>query len=109
MFYADKRQQFLVDQGYSFQVIEQLPLQKKLNDPSFRNRFKLANKEEQNKLMAEIHKRDPNLEQKLIDNEFDSDLDVQEIEAEKKQEQHDKKRGLEYTGAQGEMVVDQFY
>lgn len=25
MYYADKRQQFLVDQGYYFEVIEELP------------------------------------------------------------------------------------
>ena len=28
MYYADKRQQFLIDQGYYFEVIQELPFQR---------------------------------------------------------------------------------
>jgi hypothetical protein len=42
MFYAEQRQQFLVDQGYFFQVIKQLPLSQPM---------RMSSKEAQNKLL----------------------------------------------------------
>ena len=33
MEYAHKRQQFLIDQGYSFQVIQEMPYSRALKDP----------------------------------------------------------------------------
>ena len=36
MEYAHKRQQFLIDQGYSFQVIQEMPYSKAIKDPTKR-------------------------------------------------------------------------
>ena len=61
MFYADKRQQFLVDQGYSFQVVHEMPYQKKLRDPIEREKlpFEFAKKKRQTTLLSDIsNKRD---------------------------------------------------
>jgi len=35
-YYADKRQQFLINQGYSYQVVSEMPYQKELNNPQKR-------------------------------------------------------------------------
>ena len=62
MYYADKRQQFLIDQGYSFQVVCEMPYQKELNNPQKREQlpFKFAKRQEQQKLLQDIsNKRDP--------------------------------------------------
>ena len=49
MYYADKRQQFLIDQGYSFQVVQEMPYSRILKDPNLRGTlpFKYAQKEQQ--------------------------------------------------------------
>ena len=39
MYYAEKRQQFLVDQGYSFQVINEMPYSRDLKDPVKRDKL----------------------------------------------------------------------
>lgn len=43
MYYADKRQQFLVDQGYYFEVIQQLPF---MNDPAEMAKLEFTNPRE---------------------------------------------------------------
>ena len=39
MYYADKRQQFLIDQGYSFQVVQEMPYSRELKDPIKREKL----------------------------------------------------------------------
>jgi hypothetical protein len=52
MHFAEKRQQFLVDQGYFFQVIKEMPYVK---DPTMvREPCKMESKTEQNKLLQDI-------------------------------------------------------
>ena len=59
MYYADKRQQFLIDQGYSFQVVCEMPYQKELNNPQKREQlpFKFAKRQDQQKLLDDIDKK----------------------------------------------------
>ena len=56
MHYAHKRQQFLVDQGYSFQVVDKMPYSPDLADPAKRERldFKFAKRDAQRKLFEDI-------------------------------------------------------
>lgn len=57
MEYAHKRQQFLIDQGYSFQVIQEMPYSKAIKDPVKREQlpYRFAKYEpDQRKLFDEI-------------------------------------------------------
>jgi hypothetical protein len=51
MFYADKRQQFLVDQGFFFEVIQSLPF---MNDPEEKKKLFMNDIHEQTNLLNEI-------------------------------------------------------
>ena len=55
MYYADKRQQFLVDQGYYFEVIQELPF---MRDPKQRDELMLSGQKEQLELLASILQND---------------------------------------------------
>ena len=66
MFFADRRQQFLVDQGYAFQVIQELPI-----TAQQRSKLKMAQKNTQKELEQEILKRDTNMEDDEGDVESD--------------------------------------
>jgi len=65
MYYSTKRQQFLIDQGYSFKVISELPIAGE--------QLEYGTKEEQIKLLAEVvaQKEEVGEEEKLTDNDLD--------------------------------------
>ena len=74
MYYADKRQQFLVDQGYSFQVIDQMPYSNDLKDPVKRENlpFKYAKRAEQTQLLTTIcNRKDTSMDEEEGDVESD--------------------------------------
>ena len=87
MYYANRRQRFLVAQGYSFQIIQRMPYWREQQDPNVwqEQRWKLAKKQERLKLFQDILKRDPNLEE---EDDIESDEDMRKLnEARKKEEQ----------------------
>lgn len=77
MVYAERRQQFLVDQGYFFQVVKEMPYLKDPKMPRERT-YKMERKEEQNRLLQEIMKNEvskSNGRDKQEDEEEESDED----------------------------------
>ena len=57
MFYAHKRQQFLVDQGYQFEVVQEMDFMK---DEKKKRKLKLSTQKEQLALLQNILDTDDN-------------------------------------------------
>ena len=57
MIYAHKRQKFLVDQGYAFTVVKEMPF---MNDQEEKKKLKMSTKEEQLSLLEDILGKDEN-------------------------------------------------
>lgn len=95
MYYADKRQQFLVDQGYYFEVIEELPF---MRNPKEKEKLFLSSSKEQRDFLQEILVND---ETKLEKEEEESE-DLEEDEDQKGMENYRRERTMKaFTGADG--------
>ncbi len=55
MYYADKRQQYLIDQGYFFEVIHELPF---MNNPAELAKLQMSTRQEQVDLLDRILRND---------------------------------------------------
>lgn len=98
MYYADNRQQFLVDQGYSFQVVKEMPYSKQLRGDTTRREqlpFKLAKRQEQIRLLQDILRRDVSNEE-LVEGDVESDEGQQYLNEE---------NARLYTGAHGDDTI----
>lgn len=74
MIYAHKRQQFLVDQGYAFTVVKEMPFMK---DKDEKAKLKMSTKQEQIDLLEEILGKD---EDKIKDEEdVEADPDARDL------------------------------
>lgn len=74
MLYAHKRQQFLVDQGYAFTIIKEMPFMKNKEEME---RLKMSSKKEQIELLEEILGKD---EDKIEDEkDYEADEDAKNL------------------------------
>ena len=93
MYYADKRQQFLIDQGYSFQVVQEMPYSRELKDPIKREKlpFHFAIRKYQKQLLQDITNKKEAIQ---TDDEGD-------VESDEGQEYLNAENAKLYTGAHG--------
>ena len=87
MKYAEKRQQFLIGQGYFFQVVREIPKNREL--------YKMDRKEEQQKLLQDVMKLETargNTGRGDDNDESDSDEDAAWLKKERKRERQLKKQ-----------------
>lgn len=74
MLYAHKRQKFLVDQGFAFTVVKEMPFMK---NPEEKKKLRMSSKEEQVALLEEILGKD---EEKIKDEEdVEADADAKQL------------------------------
>lgn len=97
MYYADKRQQFLIDQGYTFEVIQELPYQYSEGEKK-RVKFMLTPREQVDFLTQILQNDEDKLsKEEKFEEELESDKDQDELDKMNKKE---RERNIgHFTGA----------
>jgi len=87
MYYADKRQQFLIDQGYYFEVIQELPF---MRDPDQLGKLLMTNKKEQVDFLTQILQNDETKfeREEERDDQLEEDEDQLQMERERNKERN---------------------
>jgi hypothetical protein len=101
MYYADKRQRFLVDQGYYFEVIQALPF---MTNKEERDKLLMSQKKDQVEMLSQILQNDETKLEK--EEEREGGAELEEDEDQRDLERHIRVQMGGLTGGYGDIEYD---